>query len=91
VEVQFEIQVRGRVQGVGFRYFVQKKAAEQHIKGWVKNMPDGSVLVMARGNEPQMNTFIGYLEAGPSMARVEKLIKSRMPELESFANFKVKY
>lgn len=89
--VQFEIKITGRVQGVGFRYFVQKKAEEQNIRGWVKNMPDGSVLVMAQGDETDMNTFIDYLRIGPAMANVTHFTKNRMPEQEEFSSFQVKY
>ncbi len=89
--VQFEIKVTGRVQGVGYRYFVQKKAAGLNIRGWVKNMSDGSVMVMAQGDETDVDTFIDYLRTGPSMARVERITKNRMPELERFDSFRVKY
>ncbi|MFV0269489.1 MAG: acylphosphatase, partial [Draconibacterium sp.] len=44
--VQYEIKVNGRVQGVGFRYFTKKQADIRGLKGWVKNAPDGSVLVL---------------------------------------------
>lgn len=89
--VQFEIKITGRVQGVGFRYFVEKKAAELNITGWVKNMPDRSVVVMAQGDEKDMNTFIDYLRIGPTMAKVEDVSKNRMPEPENFSSFQVKY
>ncbi len=89
--VQFEIKITGRVQGVGFRYFVQKKAEESNINGWVKNMPDGSVVVMAQGDETDMNAFIDYLRIGPTMAKVHHVSKNKMPELEQFSSFQVKY
>ncbi len=89
--VQFEITIKGRVQGVGFRYFVEKRASELNITGWVKNMPGGSVVVMAQGDEKDMNTFIDYLRIGPTMAKVADVSKNRMPELEKFSSFQVKY
>ncbi|MFW6289681.1 MAG: acylphosphatase [Mariniphaga sp.] len=89
--VQFEIKISGKVQGVGFRYFVQKKAEELNIRGWVKNMPVGNVVVMAQGDETDMNTFIDYLRIGPTMAKVTQVSKNRMPELEEFSSFQVKY
>jgi acylphosphatase len=89
--VQYEIKISGRVQGVGFRYFVQKRANEFDIKGWVKNMPDGSVVVMAKGDFKDMETFVDHLRIGPSMARVLKVEKSQMPELEDFSDFRVRY
>lgn len=89
--VQYEVKITGRVQGVGFRYFVQKRATEFGIKGWVKNMRDGGVLVMARGDSKDMETFLEHLRIGPSMARVVKLEKSKLPGLEDFADFSIRY
>lgn len=89
--VQYEIKITGRVQGVGFRYFVQKRAREFDIKGWVKNTPDGGVQVMAQGDEKDMETFLEHLKIGPSMARVVKLEKSKLPGLEDFTDFRVLY
>ncbi|MGM0620324.1 MAG: acylphosphatase [Bacteroidota bacterium] len=89
--VQYKIEISGRVQGVGFRYFVQKKADELNIKGWVKNTPQGSVVAMAQGDETDVETFIDYLRMGPSMARVTNLSKNQMPKLENFSRFEVRY
>ena len=89
--VQYEIKITGRVQGVGFRYFVQKQAAEFNIKGWVKNTSDGGVLVMAQGEFKAMEAFLDHLRIGPSMARVLKVEKNQMPELEDFIDFRVRY
>ena len=89
--VQYEIKITGRVQGVGFRYFVQKRANEFDIKGWVKNTRDGSVLVMAQGDFKDMETFMDHLRIGPSMARVLKVEKNQMPEMEGFTDFRVRY
>jgi acylphosphatase len=89
--VQFEIKITGRVQGVGFRYFVQKRASEFNIKGWVKNTRDGGVLVMVQGEEKDVETFLEHLRIGPSMARVRKLEKSQMPDLEDFTDFSIRY
>lgn len=89
--VQYEIKITGRVQGVGFRYFVQKRATEFGINGWVKNTRDGGVLVMAQGEEKDVETFLEHLRIGPSMARVIKFERSKMPELEDFADFRIRY
>lgn len=89
--VQYEIKITGRVQGVGFRYFVQQRAAEFNIKGWVKNERDGSVLVRAQGEEKDVETFLEHLRIGPSMARVLKVEKSKIPELEDFTDFRIRY
>jgi acylphosphatase len=54
-------------------------------------MPDGSVLVMAQGDFKDMETFLDHLRMGPSMARVIKVEKNEMPELEDFSDFRVRY
>ena len=91
MSVQYEIVITGRVQGVGFRYFVEKRASELNITGWVKNKSDGSVMVMAQGDEQDIDTFFDYLRIGPALARVSGISKNRMPVLEKFSNFRVKY
>lgn len=62
--------IRGRVQGVGFRWFVQRRALELGLSGWVRNEDDGRVRVYAVGNHDQLNQLAGYLYTGPRMAEV---------------------
>lgn len=67
------ITVWGRVQGVGFRYFVYNYARNIGIVGWVKNNPDRSVTVCAEGSEPQIDMIVEAVKKGPSHAQVEKV------------------
>jgi acylphosphatase len=67
----YRYHVRGRVQGVGYRYFALKRAEELGLSGFVRNMPDGSVEVIAEGPDPQLSQFEARLKEGPSFARVE--------------------
>ena len=62
--------VRGRVQGVGYRYFVQHEADALRVTGFVRNLPDGSVEVVAEGGESALATLEARLREGPSFARV---------------------
>ncbi len=62
--------VRGRVQGVGYRYFVEKIAAELGITGYAKNLEDGSVEVYAVGSPDALATLNGYLWKGPQWSDV---------------------
>ena len=62
--------VAGRVQGVGFRYFVQAKAAEMGITGWARNLDDGRVEVYAVGTLDQLSNLAAALHLGPRMAEV---------------------
>jgi acylphosphatase len=62
--------VRGRVQGVGYRYFVLRAAESLSLAGWARNLPDGSVEVVAEGGEAALEDLEGRLRAGPGLARV---------------------
>src|SRR5437667_12246889 len=63
--------VRGRVQGVGFRWFVEREAHILGISGWVRNNSDGSVEVLAQGTREQLMGLLPRLREGPGAARVE--------------------
>ncbi len=65
--------VKGRVQGVGYRAFAQKKALELGLAGYAENLPDGRVEVVAEGPEEDLLTFLHHLRQGPRLARVEGL------------------
>ena len=64
--------VRGRVQGVGFRWFVDHEARQLGLSGWVRNNLDGAVEVLAMGSEQQLGALRKKLEKGPRAARVDE-------------------
>jgi acylphosphatase len=79
--------VRGRVQGVGFRWFVEREADILGVAGWVRNNSDGSVEVLARGTTGQLTKLKSRLESGPPAARVdavEESVAEPAAELNSF-------
>lgn len=63
--------VNGDVQGVGYRYFAQRSAARHQVRGYVRNLPDGRVEVLAEGNESAVMNFRLDLAAGPTHSRVD--------------------
>lgn len=65
--------IRGQVQGVGFRYFVQSQADALGLGGWVRNGVDGSVLGMAEGSEDRMDALRRALQTAPSPSSVESV------------------
>jgi len=71
--------VIGRVQGVGFRYYTQRKAKELGIKGFVQNRPDGSVYIEGEGDPALLSDFIQWCRKGPPWARVSQVILSSLP------------
>lgn len=65
-----EITIRGMVQGVGYRWFAERKAQELRLSGWVKNLDNGDVSVIAEGDRQTIELFIEKLKKGPSTAAV---------------------
>ena len=72
-EARLEARVTGRVQGVGYRYFVQAEAARLGLSGTVRNLPDGAVAVEAEGPRPALHELLGKLREGPPAARVRRV------------------
>jgi len=70
--------VRGRVQGVGFRWFVMVEAGRLGLEGYVRNLPDSSVEVVARGAREAMRELEEALTRGPSTARVDGVEKQEV-------------
>lgn len=89
--IQYEIKITGRVQGVGYRYFAVQKAKEMDINGWVKNLVDGSVLIIAQGIEEEIKTFTDYLYIGPTRSHVDKISTCVMQITTVFDSFSVKF
>jgi acylphosphatase len=65
--------IGGRVQGVGFRFFAEGRAAVEGLHGWVRNLPDGRVEVRVEGERESVDRFEAALRRGPSGARVESV------------------
>jgi acylphosphatase len=68
--------VSGRVQGVGFRWFVMREATRLDLAGYVRNLPDGSVEVVAQGSPAGLASLESALRHGPPAARVQSVDKS---------------
>lgn len=69
-EIARRYVIRGIVQGVGFRYFAQRRAEQLGLRGYVKNLPDGAVEVYAIGSPEKLGELRQLLEIGPRSARV---------------------
>ena len=71
--ISLEINVFGVVQGVGFRYYTKLLADELSLKGWVKNLPDGSVLIQVGGPDQPVLDFLQWCHKGPRSSKVDRL------------------
>jgi acylphosphatase len=81
--------VRGRVQGVGFRWFVEREAHILGIAGWVRNNHDGSVEVLAQGTRDQLSGLHSRLREGPRAARVDHVEVSEAQPVSGLSAFRI--
>jgi acylphosphatase len=79
--------VRGEVQGVGFRWAVQRQAGQLGLSGYAENLPDGSVRVEAEGDPGQLDELEAFLRQGPRWAEVQSLEAERVPATGEFRGF----
>src|SRR5262245_48449510 len=85
----FHAIVRGRVQGVGFRYFARQRAATTGVSGFVRNLPDGSVEVKAEGLPAALEKFEAELRRGPSFSEVADVAITSV-EPRGFSSFEIR-
>ena len=76
----YRYTVSGRVQGVGFRYFVRTIAEAFDIAGTVCNLPDGAVEIVASGTPENLRAFKEQVELGPAGARVDRIVAESLPD-----------
>lgn len=88
---RLECIVSGRVQMVMFRDFTQRNARKLGLRGTVQNMPDGTVYVIAEGEEEDLRHFIEKLRLGPPFAKVENVDVVWHDPTEKFTNFNIVY
>ena len=87
---RLEATVRGRVQGVGYRWFVSRAASRLELTGWVTNRRDGSVLLIAEGPEPALENLLAMLERGPAGAQVDHVDVKRGPATGALDGFGIR-
>lgn len=85
------LTVSGRVQGVGFRYFTQRKAKERGLTGWVRNLEDGRVEVLAFGPESELEQFMLVLKVGSLGSEVKDLHFQWLEEKQELNDFIIRY
>jgi len=88
---QIHAIVEGRVQGVSYRYFTQQAAHQIGVKGWVRNLPDGTVEVLAQGTDAQLDQFLNFLREGSPAAAVQEIDVEWQPCDDHFDLFRIRY
>ncbi len=89
--VRNRISVKGRVQGVGYRYFCQNIADVYELTGWVKNLPDQSVEIEIQGEEENVELFKKELKMGPSQAKVSEVISHEIESARDETSFVINF
>jgi acylphosphatase len=87
-KVLYKIHITGHVQGVAFRWSAANEARVREIKGYVKNLSDGSVYIEAEGSREQLEFFVGWCKKGPAFAFVEIVNVEAVPQV-NYTEFKI--
>ena len=88
---QVHILVSGMVQGVFFRYSTVSRARELRLTGWVRNLPDGRVEILAQGEKKKLEQLVSWARRGPSGARVSKIEFFREKTKLTLSSFKISW
>ena len=89
--VRYFGQAAGRVQGVGFRFFVQQNSLELGITGWVRNMDDGSVTMEIQGQEAPVDELERRIRKGNGFIRVDELSLEEREAVAAEERFQIRY
>ena len=88
---RLHVLVSGRVQGVFFRANTKHFAEKFGLTGWVKNLKDGRVEIVAEGEEEKLREFLALVKRGPITAKVENAEFEWLPALSEFTDFQIRY
>jgi acylphosphatase len=86
-----EVLVGGRVQGVGYRNFAQRRAHDRRLTGYAVNLPDGRVKIRAEGDLGAIEQFVRDLAEGPPLARVDRVDVSSVPFSGRYREFGIRF
>jgi acylphosphatase len=87
---RIHVLVSGRVQGVGFRYFVRQRADEAGVTGWVRNLRDGRVEAVLKGTPQAVRRVLEDIGRGPAGARVDELVTRPVVAQDGSTGFEVR-
>ncbi len=86
---RLRVLIRGKVQGVGFRYWIRGKAEKLGLAGWVRNLEDGKVEAVFEGEGDKVKKMVGECKEGPALSRVDK-VEEMDEEAESLKGFEIR-
>ena len=83
-------RIRGRVQGVGYRYFTQRIALRLSVRGWVRNLPNGEVEAHAEADSTTLANFREELERGPGSSAVDAVTEEGATRSDRYSSFEIR-
>jgi len=87
--MRLSFRIYGKVQGIGFRWFVKERAASRRISGWVRNAADGAVEGEAQGAVPDIDVFLKDIKTGHPLASVSEIDSQEMLDVDGGEAFKI--
>ncbi|RVT85578.1 acylphosphatase [Rhodobacteraceae bacterium CCMM004] len=89
-DIAMQVRVTGQVQGVGFRAWTQATAAHLGLRGWVRNLPNGSVEALLVGPKEAVGEMVTALHAGPGAAEVTQVLREPVTPVPEAAGFAIR-
>ncbi len=89
-EKTMHLEIRGRVQGVSYRWFARDAAQRVGLRGFVRNVPDGTVELVAQGPRPALDALLAECRRGPSGARVDDIAVTWLETTSTYSNFEIR-
>ncbi|MEN8210724.1 MAG: acylphosphatase [Thermodesulfobacteriota bacterium] len=89
--IEIKVIISGKVQGVFYRAETKKAADKLNIKGYVKNLSDGSVEAVFNADQSKINHMIKWCHKGPAASRVDNILTQRIEQSENFDTFEIRY
>jgi acylphosphatase len=91
MKAALHLTVKGRVQGVGYRYYAQRSATALGLTGYVRNRADGAVEIVAEGDQDKVDQLVTLLKEGPGFAFVEDVDIKKIPYNDRFTKFSIEF
>ena len=89
-KILYKITIKGRVQGVGYRWNAAREAINRDINGFAKNLSDGSVYIEAEGKSEQLDSFVEWCNKGPRLSIVESVTVNVYPAV-NYSEFRIEH
>ncbi len=87
---RLRLLIRGRVQGVGFRFAAQDEAMDLGLTGWARNLPSGDVEIVAEGRRDRLAVLAAWAHQGPRLAYVSDVIEQWLDFADEFRDFRIR-